>query len=69
MILFGDIPDDPDRVAPPEDDFDESQWLETCDKCDRPLYSGDSVWEFESGIPFGTICYCEDCIDEIRRVL
>lgn len=63
------VPDDPARVALPDDDFDEKQWLGMCDKCGRLLYEGDPVWEFETGLPFGTICYCEDCINDIRRIL
>lgn len=65
---MNEIPDDPMRVAPPEDGIDESRWLSLCEKCNRPLFEGDAVYEFD-GLPFQTVCYCEDCIESIKRIL
>lgn len=68
MIEIVNFPDDPNRVEPPDDDFDESKWIKLCDKCSRPLYEGDAVYMFD-GLPFQTVCYCEDCLEDIRRIL
>lgn len=68
--MMNDIPDDPARVAPPDDDFDESQWLAVCFGCERHLYEGDAVYEIGNGLPFGEETYCEDCLNsKFRRIL
>lgn len=68
--MMNSIPDDPMRVAPPDDDFDDSQWLEICQGCERHLFEGDTVYVIPSKLPFGDETYCEDCLNsKFRRIL
>ena len=64
--MMNSIPDDPMRVAPPDDGFDESMYLEQCAECNRPLYEGDPVYDFDE-LPFGTKTICEDCLNSMHR--
>lgn len=63
------LPDNPNRVADPEDDFNEDNWVQLCCECSKPLYRGDRVFEFDTNLPFGTVCYCEDCIKDFEKIL
>ena len=58
------IPDDPMRVAPPDED-DYNDPVCKCDKCGKYLYEGDYIYDI---LPGGD-GICEECLDDYRRTL
>jgi hypothetical protein len=64
--MMNDYYDDPMRVGEPEDGFNENMWVEQCAECNKHLYEGDAVYDFEE-LPFGTKTICEDCLNSMHK--